>query len=91
MTQETDDTATSYYFALMQAQGDVAGTLSEVNQWLRENSAHQIAWLRMQRTGRLVGPYLKATRPDASKEDIAAFFDAIKDERIRSPAEFGDA
>ena len=80
-----------HYFALLDAEEDVADVLSEVNAWLQQNPAHQVAWARAQRTGRLIAPYLKATRLGASKEEIAAFFDAIKEERRRSPEEFVDA
>lgn len=93
ITEEMDDEAMSHFFALMDAkqQGNVADVLSKANAWLRQCPAHRIAWARAQRTGRLLGPFLEATEPGASDEEIRAFFDAITEERHRAPEEFGDA
>jgi ferric-dicitrate binding protein FerR (iron transport regulator) len=88
VTEQMEDEAMSHYFALTDAEGDLADALSKLNRWLRENPAHGVAWARARRMSRFMVLYLKATEPGASKEEIAAFFDAIKQERRRSPEEF---
>jgi hypothetical protein len=87
VTQQMDDEADSLFFALVDAGGDLPAVLSKVNDWLCENPAHRVAWARAQRTSRLLVALLKAGEPDASKEEIEAFFEAIAEERRRRAAE----
>ena len=93
VTEEMEDAAMRHFIDLMDAktEGNVAGVLSNVNVWLRQDPAHRVAWARMQRTNRLLVKYLMATEPGADKDEIAAFFDAIQEERLLSPGEFADA
>lgn len=88
---QVETAALSHFFALIDAEGALATVLPKVNAWLREEPAHHVAWERLQRTCRLMRPFFKAAEPGASDQDIAAFIQALEDERRRAPAEFADA
>lgn len=76
---ELDREAMSRLFDLIDAE-DVASVLLELNTWLRQRPAHRRAWVRVQRISRLMVAFLRATEPDAGKEDMDAFVDVIDEE-----------
>ena len=83
--------AISHFFALIDAQGNLATVLPKVNAWLSEEPAHHVAWEHLQCTCRLMRPFFKAAEPGASDQDIAAFIQALEHERRRATTGFVDA
>jgi len=90
VSQEIEDEAMERFVNFIGSE-DKTGALTELNAWLRQNPAHQIAWARARRISRLTVLFLDATEPGASKEEIVALLDAIATERSLSREEFADA
>jgi len=74
VTGEMEDEAMLHYFAIIDAEGNLAPVLSRLNEWLSENPAHQVAWERKLRTSRLIAAYLKASEPGSSAEELHEFW-----------------
>jgi len=85
--EKTRRKAAGWVTAIIAAR-NFSAVLPALNAWLREHPTHRVAWARMQRTWRLIHPYLRATDPAAGPEEIAAFFEALEQELAREPRNF---
>ena len=79
------------WLAKLVCAASVSSVLPELNAWLREDESHRRAFAEAQRAWRLAKPFSKAGQPGAGSTEAKAFFDALEEERCRSPKDFADS
>ena len=88
--QDVLDDAAGWLAKLVCA-ASVSNVLPALNAWLRENDSHRAAFAEARRAWRLAKPFSLAAQPDAGSAEANAFFEALDEERRRSPKAFADS
>ena len=88
--QDVLDDAAGWLAKLVCA-ASVSSVLPDLNAWLREDESHRRAFAEAQRAWRLGKPFAQAGQPGAGTAEAKAFFDALEEERCRSPKDFTDS
>jgi ferric-dicitrate binding protein FerR (iron transport regulator) len=78
------------WIAALACAENFSSVLPGLNAWLREKPSHRAAFAEAQRAWRLAKHFLRAGEPDAGRAEVQAFFDALEEERCRSPRDFAD-
>jgi ferric-dicitrate binding protein FerR (iron transport regulator) len=87
---EVPSKAAAWLAAMILAE-DRSSLLPQLPTWLGEDPSHQCAFEDVMRAWRLLAPFLRATQPGGGPDEINAFFDAVDEEKARSPKAFAHA
>jgi ferric-dicitrate binding protein FerR (iron transport regulator) len=69
----------------------VSSIVPALNAWLREDKSHRTAFEEARRAWRLAKPFCVAAQSGAGSAEVKAFFEALDEERCRSPKDFADS
>jgi ferric-dicitrate binding protein FerR (iron transport regulator) len=78
VTEELEREALSRWFDLLDA-ADVGSALEELDEWIQQDPAHEIAWDSAVRLARLAALFLRAAEPGAGKEELEALVEAMEE------------